>query len=805
MSEITIEDEGMEISFEEEKKPASRPRATIKWEKLAYYVFLALGFLLPFWAWPFGGGASLGISKSLLFFTLILAAIVFYLIHILQEGAVKYSKSFIFLSLLGLLAVYLVSSFFAKPMAVSLFGSGGEVGTFFFLLFSVISFFLITSIFSSEKRILNFFSAIILSSIVVFILQFAHSVLSLNFGALSSSRIDSFLGAWSELAIFFGLVALVAIIFLEFFDAKKNIRIFLYSVLGMSLLSMALINFTAAWIVFGSLLLVLLVYLFSSQGDTRNFARLPLLIILVAMFFVLAQPFVGDLINSAGLSSVDVRPSWSATYDVVKSAWEQGPLAFIFGSGPNTFVYDWIKFKPAEINQTIFWNTRFASGIGLIPTFAATGGVLGVLAWLSFLLFILYYGFKSVGYSENSVTKSLLLVSFLGSVYLWTFNIIYSTSNFLFVLSFFVTGTFFAMLVKSGIINLKVFSFANKTSVGFVSSLLIVLLLIGSVATFYLFFQKYWAALSYNRGIAAVNVDGNLDNGENLILKATQFDDQDRFERSLSQIGLLQLSRLLSQNLPQEEMKIQFQNMLAFTIQHAQQATNINPVDPLNWNTLGSVYQNIIPFQIEGTRDVALSSYSSASEVAPTDPTPLFYSAQVEAQYGNNEEAKSFLNSALKIKGDYTDALFLLSQIAAQEGDLQGAIRQTEQARLTAPNDIGILFQLGLLYYQAGDYENSKAILERTITLSPDYSNARYFLGLAYDNLGQTQNAIGQFERIEALNPDNAEVPKILSNLKNGKKALTNISPPGAAPENRTAPPINEDTGTSQDDLNISN
>ena len=769
-----------------------KSKTMIKWDNLAYYAFLALGFFLPFWVWPFGGGFSLGTSKSLLFFILVLAAVIFYLIHILQEGVVKYQKSYAFFALAAILVVALVSSFFAKPMAVSLFGSGGEVGTFFFLLFSVVSFLLITLVFSSEKKILNFFSAIILSSLVVFILQLLHSIFDISFGSLLPARLDNFVGSWSELSIFFGFVALVVIVFLEFFDAERNLRIFLLGVLGASILSMALVNFTAAWIVFGSLLLILLVYLFSSLGETRNFARLPLFIILIALFFVLAKPLVGDLITSAGFNSVEVRPSWSATYDVVLQTWGESIKNLALGSGPNTFVYDWIKFKPLEINQTVFWNTRFQGGIGLLPSLAATGGVLGVLSWLSFLFFVLYYGFKSVGYSESNVTKSLLFGSFLGSVYLWIFNLIYSTSNFLFVLAFFVTGIFFAMLAKSGMVKFKSFSFVDKTSVGFISSLVIVLLLIASVATFYLFFQKYWAAYSYDRALTAVNVEGSLDKGEELLLKATRFDKQDRFHRSLSELGIVRLSQLLSQQLPQEEMRMQFQNLLAFTIQHAQTATNVNPTDPLNWNALGMVYQNIIPFQIEGTREVALDAYRQAFDKGPMDPSPLLASAQVEIQYGNNDAAKSFLNSALEVKGDYTSALFLLSQLAAQEGDLPNAIRQTEQARLTAPNDIGILFQLGLLYYQAGDYMNAKAVLERTVALNTNYSNARYFLGLAYDNLDQTQAAIEQFEKIQILNPDNAEVVTILSNLRGGRKALSSISPPKPAPEDREMPPIEE-------------
>lgn len=810
MAEVSIETEDLEISVEEKEtflspKSKGASRIFVKWDSLARYIIMALAFLLPLWILPFGGSFALGLSKSLIFFTLVLLAVIFYLINLLQEGVIIYPKSWAFLALFAVLAVGLISSFFAKPIAVSFFGTGAEVGTFFFVLFSALLFLLTVLLFQSEKKILKFFFLLVLSSLAVFVLQGLHSLFDIGFGTLLPAKLDNFIGFWSEMAIFFGFVALLVVVFLEFFEASRKIRFFLFGAMTFSLLVMALANFMAAWVVFGVLLLIFLVYLFSALGESRNFARLPLFIILVALFFILARPLMGDLITSMGLNSIEVRPSWSATYEVVKETLTSDIKSLFLGSGPNTFVYDWIKHKPLVINQTAFWNARFQSGIGLLPSFVATTGLLGTLTWLFFLFFILYYGFKSVGYSENNVTRSLLFGSFLGSVYLWIFAVIYPINNLLFVLSFATTGIFFAMLARSGIIEMKKFSFVDKTSVGFVSSLLIVLLLIGSVATFYLFFQKYWAAYSYDRGIAAANVTGDLDQAESLFLKATRFDKQDRFHRSLTDLGLVRLSQLLSQNLPQEEMRLRFQNILAFTIQHAQSATDINPTDPLNWAVLGRVYENIIPFGIDGTRNVALDSYKQAFDKGPSDPQPLLASARVEIQYGNSDAARTFLISSLQLKGDYTPALFLLARIAAQEGDLTNAIRQTEQARLTAPNDVGILFQLGLLYYQAGDYQNASVVLERAVALNINYSNARYFLGLAYDNLGQKQAAISEFEKIESLNPGNTEVKGILSNLRAGRGALSNISPPQPAPEDREEPPLEEETaGSAEEALEIS-
>src|SRR3989338_8177488 len=61
-----------------------------------------------------------------------------------------------------------------------------------------------------------------------------------------------------------------------------------------------------------------------------------------------------------------------------------GGKKLIVGSGPNQFVGEWLMSKPSAVNQTIFWNTDFNYGVGLIPTFIVTTGLLGIIAWLIF-------------------------------------------------------------------------------------------------------------------------------------------------------------------------------------------------------------------------------------------------------------------------------------------------------------------------------------------------------------------------------------------------------------------------------------
>lgn len=768
-------------------------------------MFLFLVFILPLWLLPYTI-FPLGFNKAFLFYIITVLVALAWFISILQKASFRIPKSAALLALAGIVAVGLASSLFSSNFNLSLIGYGNEVGTFFSLLLLAAALFLVSIFFQSEKRAMAFYAALFASAFLVFIFQLFRAGFNVSLFPwdIFPDKISNTIGSWNEVGIFFGLIALLSVVFLEMFRLSKSIKILFLAALIISLAAAAFVNFTAIWIVLGILFLVFLVYLFSvhsasasespelvtSERRQPKIIRFAIIALLVVIFFIMAKTLVGDFVSSVGVSSIEVRPAWSATWQVIKSSLKES--AFV-GSGPNTFFYDWLKFKPKEINSTVFWSYPFTAGIGLLPSYLASGGILTGLAWLVFFGFVLFYGLKIIAYSENEILKGLLIASFLASLYLWIFTIVYVPGFLIVSLAFLVTGVFIALLARSGRIKIIEATFLNKPKLGFVSSLFIVLLMIGGVASLYLLCQKYWAAYSYGEAINLSNRGGNIDEIENLVNRAIRFDPQDIYYRTLSQIGLARLQQLASRtDLSPDDLRIQFQNVLASAIGSSQNATVLNPLDFLNWMSLGQVYEAIIPFGITGAEDAAVNAYKEASLRAPFDPRPLFSAGRAEIQAGDTKSGRSFLEGSIKIKGDYAPAIFLLAQLEAQEGNLKEAIERTEETLYLAPNDVGVLFQLGLLYYQDNNFDYSRLALERAVNLNPNYSNARYFLGLVYDRQGKRQDAIEQFERIQELNPDNEEVNTILANLTAGKPALKGISPPQQSPEKRQEAPVDE-------------
>lgn len=519
----------------------------------------------------------------------------------------------------------------------------------------------------------------------------------------------------------------------------------------------------------------------------------PVLFLLVALLFI-TTPLLGQTIsNIFGATTVEVRPSWGTSWTVIRETLTEGN--FFLGSGPNTFLYDWLLYKPSEINATPFWAARFNTGISSFVTFLGTLGLLGGLAILFLIFSILFYGFRAVlRYASHEESGSFAVLSFLAVLYLLIVGLFYTYSFLLAAFFFLFVGLFMAQAKKEGVIGEYKIRIFQNAGTGFVSALLLLFFSVVSIGGVYIIGQKYAGAIYYGKGLRALAETNDLDTSRGYIVQAMNLDTSDRYARSLIDLELFRLRQLLLRtDLSVDDLRAQFQTILVQAIQMGQTATRVNPVDPLNWFSLGKIYEAVIPFNVEGAVDFADTMYMQAFERSPRSPEALLARARVLAQKRSFNEAKNLLRAANEIKSDYAPTRFLLAQLEAQSGNVKEAITESRNTQFLVPNDIGVLFQLGLLYYQDGQFDNARQVFLRAIELNENYSNARYFLGLIYDRQGEKENAIAEFKRIAELNSSNEEVAQILSNLREGKSALADIAPP--APEDRSAPPVEENRG----------
>ena len=303
----------------------------------------------------------------------------------------------LFAALGVIVLLFILSGLFSGSPLFSFMGQGFEVGTTLSVLIVSLLAFLIPILLRTKEQIFGSYLAFLASFFLLALFHLFRLVFGPDFLSVGifTETVSNTIGKWNDLGIFFGISALLSLVTIEFLSLGRLFKALIYLSLFISLFFLAIVNFSTVWFVLGLFSLIFLVYLisFSPSGAStrmeepaeesgthtpRLLRHIPfpsLLVLLVSTIFILAGNTLGGAISAAlKISHIEARPSWGATFDVARQTLIKDPL---LGAGPNEFAGEWLKYKPDGINGTVFWNTDFGYGVGLIPTFLTTAGILG--------------------------------------------------------------------------------------------------------------------------------------------------------------------------------------------------------------------------------------------------------------------------------------------------------------------------------------------------------------------------------------------------------------------------------------------
>jgi tetratricopeptide (TPR) repeat protein len=752
-----------------------------RFDKISFIVLQVMLFLAPIFFIP-SLSVAVQTGKAAIILYGVTIAFVLWLVARLKDGIFTVPKTLLYVATGALALFYTISALASANGAMSLAGQGFELGTLSFFLPSLFLFALIPLVVKTEKQIFYSYATLLGSLLIAglfHVIRIVAGPTALSFGIFTAVT-DSFIGKWNDIGIFFGLGTILSLITLERATLSRLFKILVYIAFVLSLVMLVVVNFSPVWITLAVLSLIFFIYELSygkkSSADAGNIgARIPyhaLIVLILSVLFLFFGARISSVIsNSLGSAQVEVRPSWSATYEISTAAVKDHP---VFGAGPNRFSSEWLMHKPAGINGTLFWNTSFNYGIGFIPSLLTTTGILGFLAALFFLGLFVWMAIKALlRESASPFSRYLVLSSLFASVYMWIFSVVYVPSAALWILTLALTGLFVAALRDDKAITFTSFTTHNRPAASFVSVLLLVLAFIGSASFGYFVTVKLLASVYYQKAVVALNTTGNLDVGEKAITSSIQLAPSDVYYQSMTELYLARLNNLFAdQKISQTDAQAKFQSLLATAIQSAQAAVAQDSTNYQNYLTLGRVFEAVVPLNIQGAYDNAKKAYQQALALNPESPEVYLVLGRLEVAHKDNTAAKDYIAKALQKKGDYADAIYLLSQIYIAENDVQNAIKSVSAVATLSPSDSGIFFQLGLLYYSQKDYANTILALERAVSLNPQYANAKYFLGLAYYFTGSSDKALAQFQDIEKTNPDNADVKTAIENLQAGKSPV---------------------------------
>ena len=658
-------------------------------DRISFLSLLLVVTLLPLFFLPFTG-FPVEISKGLLLVVGLVVSIVFWTVARFSDGKIVLPKSPLLVAGFIVVLVVLLSAFFSSAQQLSFFGTMFDVGSFWFI-FSCFLLMLASSIIFRKMvsaRIVLF--GIILSSALALIFQAVHLFFpaTLSFGILAG-KTDNLLGSWNAFGLFAGFLGIMSLYIIEFFSTSRFIKSVLYIFLVLAVLLMAAVNYLLAWEVFGIFALIIFLYKISfsfgskeAEGERQPFPGLSFSLFMIALLFFMSSQFIGGFLpGRLGLANIEVSPSFGVTAYVAKSALTKNP---VFGLGPNRFADAWSMYKPKDINNSIFWDTAFNSGSGLIPTLVSTTGYVGLLAWIVFFALFVVHGAKLLFSSVKKGVNKEMAAFFVASLYLFVSAFFHSTGPALFLLAFAFCGAFIGLSTMHQPDKEISLSFSEDPRKSFFSLIFLILLMVVSSAVGFKYVERFASVSYFGKALSAQSAEA----AQSSILKALSLYTNDVYLRSYARIQLSKIGTLTSKGGSLSDTdKAALQASLDQSISAAKAAIAYDPNNYVNFSMLGSVYANASVLGVKDAYDMAIAAYKQAETVNPFNPGIKLSMSTAAFSSGKISDAKDYAKQALSLKPDYIDALITLSQIAKSQGNTSEALSYAQQALALDPQN----------------------------------------------------------------------------------------------------------------------
>ena len=755
----------------------------------AYMLLIALGALpiifIPVWYAPFA------YTKTIVIVVVLLLGIILYSLSVLRTGQVIWLQNPVLWTLWAVVAAATISGLFAGDLSDTFVGDTLNVHTVFFtvVLAVITTFVAIQS--TIRGAVMRFYIALTVSGVLLAAYHLVRLIFgpeALSFGVFTGATATP-VGGWNDLGLLFGLTILQSLVALNILPLTKLGRWLFGALVGLSLLMLMVINFFSVWLVLALASMMVLMYslakdrfsdasIVESKPVSITSMSLSLVTFILSFSFVIAGSSLGSVISDVtNVSYIEVRPSPVATLDIARSVYTDNML---LGVGPNKFIDAWRTHKDPTINETVFWDTNFTSGSGYIPTQFVTHGLLGTVAWVLFLLALLYTGFRLLLRTNTNDTLWYFIStsSLLAVIYIWGMAMVYTPGVTILILGAAFTGIFIASYMKCFPHTGGIFVVQKNKRAAFVLVAMVMLVIVASASILYYASRHYTSVWLFSEAINNISDGTTIESVEAKIVNVFNIYQNDIYAEQLAQYQLSKINSLLSLAEPTTEQQTQFENAAVTGIDAARQAIALDPTEPRYWALLGAIYSTLALTELEQADDRAREAYQEAARLDPQNPSYALLEARLELELSNLEAAREKINQSLALKSNFTSALSTLAQIEIAEGSVEEAINTTRAIVTIEPNNPARLYQLGTLQLAAEDVAAAITSFERAVQLDTNYANARYLLALAYLEQDNSDAALAQLEVVRSLNPDNAEIQSLIEQIESGEDVTVLDSQP---------------------------
>ena len=498
----------------------------------------------------------------------------------------------------------------------------------------------------------------------------------------------------------------------------------------------------------------------------------PILMLVVPLFFLLfTSPWFQRLPEEYLL---DYGTSLHVAGDVLA---EHGP----FGSGPDTFTMDYLRFRPESVLETSSWQVQFDRGSDVFSTLLSTWGLLPVLLLAAFLIGVLLRLGDTLIRKNNHEDWQTIAV--LGSTWVAALStrFVYPPDTVLELLFWLLTGLLLARLLPKGK-RVSLHEHSRPTLVLAISFVGAGILFVVSLA---LMVQVFHGEYLIGKA-AAAQQEGDTTQVVMITRGATHVNRWRSDYARAEAVARLQHGRFLAAQVGQGVTPDQVLDEMNGAVQAARRAAKLDPFDADVAQILGTIYQSMTQV-VQGASSMAIEGYRTAVKLDPVHPhrhlalaRALLNAADQAALITDTPEVRQellglYLDEALEateqaiaLQPSYAQAYYVRTLVLERQGNLTDAIGQIEQLVMVSPDDPILRFELGVLHLRAGNKQKARVSFEAATVLSPTYANAKWYLSSLYEESGELDRAIELMQDLLILNPDDQVVQDKLRLLEQG-------------------------------------
>ena len=403
-------------------------------------------------------------------------------------------------------------------------------------------------------------------------------------------------------------------------------------------------------------------------------------------------------LNFSRYYEIPFNTSWS----VITGTYKEYKIGgFLVGTGPDTYAFNFPRFRPVEQNLEPNWFENYTRSSSQVEGILVNTGILGLIAMLIFGGAVLYFLFRNVFKKETTKNSTNFTLGLVIVLYFLTSFLLYMP-----IILHVIFWIALAVLTRNYLIanpdkkdhfelKLQVASVNKKGSRNLAPAIFGASLLVFAAIWLFVLVRNYQAEVYYKKSLIAASFE-DLANANDYVLQAIQLNNnRDYYHRQLSTVGLLYTKKLTQTQVDQgsEEEKTlnqQLNYFLSLTTQELNRAIALNPSNFENLQLATVIYKQLIDLsQGKAFGNQALQAVSEAIKLNPTNPDNyllLGFLYQFNENQETAKQAEQYYIRAYNLQPSYPISIFTL-------GNYLEGLQKYQDALIVYKNSLELFYQ----------------------------------------------------------------------------------------------------------------